>query len=400
MLTREQIELIQREIDGANTPAERAACRSLIEHDAEARALEADLRHLTQLIDQVGEREPSPHLKQAILDALPLPARAASRAESGSLTPRTILRWSVLQLRLATERMEEALMTRKTMLLGGTALAIVLVIVTLVTGFPPGNGGAGTIGGVEQASRYRGRAMTQADVTVKNPEVQALFQNHDILRVVTSDAFREAMQSSAFRELQASEAFRNLMASESYRELLASEAARELMASESFRELMATAAYRELMASEAARELMASAAYRELMTSEAARELMATAAYRELMASEAFRELQASEASRELLASESFRELMASAAFRELMASESSRELMASASFRELMASASFRELMASETYRELMASAAFRELQASAAFRELQATDVFRALSRSQELSSQFMREAMRVTP
>ena len=40
---------------------------------------------------------------------------------------------------------------------------------------------AGSIGGVEQAARYKGRAMTAADVTLENPEIQALFQNDQIL---------------------------------------------------------------------------------------------------------------------------------------------------------------------------------------------------------------------------
>jgi len=77
-LNQDQIELIQQEIDGANTPEESAACRSLIEGDAEAKAFETELRYVTLLFDRVGEREPPPHLRQAILDALPRQARATS----------------------------------------------------------------------------------------------------------------------------------------------------------------------------------------------------------------------------------------------------------------------------------------------------------------------------------
>jgi hypothetical protein len=71
MLNRDQIDLIHREIDGANAPEESAACRSLIAESAEARALEADLRHVAQLFDRVGTAEPPAHLRRAILDALP-----------------------------------------------------------------------------------------------------------------------------------------------------------------------------------------------------------------------------------------------------------------------------------------------------------------------------------------
>lgn len=78
MLNRDQIELIHREIDGANTPEESAAVRSLIEENPEAKALEASLRDIAALFDSVGEREPPRHLKQAILDALPQQAPAPS----------------------------------------------------------------------------------------------------------------------------------------------------------------------------------------------------------------------------------------------------------------------------------------------------------------------------------
>ena len=53
MLNPDQVELLHREIDGANTPEESAAVRSLIESDAEARALEADLRHVKEIFDLV-----------------------------------------------------------------------------------------------------------------------------------------------------------------------------------------------------------------------------------------------------------------------------------------------------------------------------------------------------------
>jgi anti-sigma factor RsiW len=71
VLNRDQIELIHREIDGANAPEESVAYQSLIEDDSEARALDADIRHVAQLFDRAGHREPPLHLKQAILDALP-----------------------------------------------------------------------------------------------------------------------------------------------------------------------------------------------------------------------------------------------------------------------------------------------------------------------------------------
>ena len=328
MLKRDQIELIHREIDGANTPEESAAFRWLMEGHPEARVLAAEMRQVTRLLDGVGEREPPPHLRRAILEALPTPARAS---------PNPIARWTGSQLRLITTLMEE-FMTRKTMIYGGAALAIVIVIVSVVTDFPPLGGAAGTMGdppGVQQAARYRGRAMTSADVTLDNPEIKALLQNDQILRLVRSDVFRQVMNNAAFRELQSSEAYREIMTSEAYR---------VLMSSEAFRELQSSTAYRELMSSEKNRELQSSEAYREIMSSEA---------YRELQTNEAFRELQSSEA---------------------------------------------YRVLMSSEAYRVLMSSEAYRELQANEAFRELQTSEAFRSLSRDAQMSEAFMSEAMRV--
>ena len=79
MLNRDQVELIQQEIDGANTPDGSAACRSLLEQDAEARALEAELRQVTRFLGRVEQRHPPPGLRQAILNALPRQARRADR---------------------------------------------------------------------------------------------------------------------------------------------------------------------------------------------------------------------------------------------------------------------------------------------------------------------------------
>src|ERR1700758_5220960 len=105
MLSRDQVELIQQEIDGANTPEGSAALRSLLEQDPEARAMAAELRRVAALFAQVAQREPPARLKRAILDALPHPARAS---------PGALLRWAAPRLRLVTKRVEEAIMTKKT----------------------------------------------------------------------------------------------------------------------------------------------------------------------------------------------------------------------------------------------------------------------------------------------
>ena len=343
MLSRDQIALIHQEIDGANTPEGSAAFRSLMEQDPEARALAAELRQVAGLFDQAGEREPPPQLSRAILDALPQPARASPGTEAAWMTPRTIIGWTVGRLRLLTERMEEAIMTKKTMLIGGTAVAIVIVIAGILTGFPPGSREAGTIGGVEQAARYHGRAMTEADVTLKNPEIQALFQNDKILSLVKSDAFREVMNNQAYRLILAGDAYRLILNNPAYQQLMASPAYQQLMASQAYQQLAASQAFRDMQANQAYQKVMASQAYQQLMASQAFRDLEARGAFREAQSAEAMHALQADQA------------------------------------------------------FRDLQANQAFQRLRANQAFQQLQASEAFHSLAQSQALSQAFMQEAMR---
>src|SRR5256885_257842 len=242
MLSRDQVELIQQEIDGANTPEGSAALRSLMEQNPEAGAMAAELRRVAALFGQVAEREPPARLRRAILDALPQPARAA---------PGALLRWAAQGLRFVTKSMEEPIMTKKALLIGSAAAAVVIVVAGILTGFPPGIRDAGTIGGVQPAARYHGRVMADSDVSLKNPEIQALFQNDKVLQLVRSDVFRQAMQNQAFRHLMASDAFRQILAGDAFRHLMENDFYRQLLASDAFRTLEAAEAFRALAQSQA-----------------------------------------------------------------------------------------------------------------------------------------------------
>src|SRR5436190_687151 len=280
MLSRDQVELIQQEIDGANTPEGSAALRSLMEQNPEAGAMAAELRRVAALFGQVAEREPPARLKRAILDALPQPARAS---------PGALLRWAAQVLRSVTKPMEETVMTKKAVLIGSAAVAVVIVVAGILTGFPPGSRDAGTIGGVQPAARYHGKVMTEADVTLKNPEIQALFQNDQILRLVRSDAFRQVMASDAFRQLQASDAFRQLLASDLYRQVMDNELFRQVMENDLYRQLLANAAFRQLQESDASRQILASDAFRQLQAAEAFRALSQSQALSQAFMREAMR---------------------------------------------------------------------------------------------------------------
>lgn len=63
-------ELLQQEIDGANTEAESVELRALVERDAAARLELEQLRRLAATLDRVEPLEPPPGLRREILDIL------------------------------------------------------------------------------------------------------------------------------------------------------------------------------------------------------------------------------------------------------------------------------------------------------------------------------------------
>jgi hypothetical protein len=329
MLTRDQVEGIQHEIDGANSPADSARVRALVAADPEAQALLAELREVTQLFERVEERAPPPRLKQAIVAAVQTP-----HVEM----PQSISRWFAVLLQSTTERLEEMVMSKKAILIGATAVAILIVGAYAVTGFPPFSGAAGTIGdsisGVQPAARYHGRALTPGDVTLDNPQIAALFQNHEVLNLVKSDAFREVMKNDAFRGLQQNDAFRAILATAAFRNVLQSDA------------------YREVMTSDAYREVMKSDVSREAQSTQAWRELQANAAFRELQANASFKALEANQSFRAMQSNASFQALMASNAFQSVMANEAMRVLQASAAFHSLAQNAQLSDAFLSEANR------------------------------------------------
>jgi hypothetical protein len=318
MLRPEEIELIHREIDGESTPHDRVAFQALVERQPEARALAAELRDLAALLGKVEQRDPPPGLRPAVLEALRQQSRSDPETASPADAVHALVQRFVLQLRSVTIRMEQLMITKKALVLGSTMVAAVAVVAAVLTGYPPTGREAGTMGGlqknegeaiagVQQASRFRNKAVTERDITLGNPEVQLLLQNDKILRLVKSDVFRESLRNDNFRELQSSEAFRELTANPAYRELTANPAYRELTANPAFRELTANPAYRELTANPAYRELTANPAFRELTANPAFRELTANPAYRELQANETFRSLSRSQSASEAFLNQAMR---------------------------------------------------------------------------------------------
>ena len=318
MLTKYQIELIHREIDGENTPEASAEVRELVAAQPEALTLMTSLQSLDALFREIPSREPPPGLRHAIYTA------TSANPEAGYAQGRMqlVTRWAAQQWNGVSTFMEELMSTKKVLLVATTAVAVIAIIGHSLVGYPPSVFDAGTIGsgsdmgGVQQAARYHGAKKTEADVTLSSPEITALLQNDQVLKLVKSDAFREAMHNDAFRMVMSSEAFRALMTSDAFRALMSSESFRMLMSSESFRMLMSNESFRMLMSSESFRMLLANDAFRELMANAQYRELMANAQYRELMSNAAYRELMSSAAFRELAHSQSLSEAFLNEAMR------------------------------------------------------------------------------------
>src|SRR5215217_7852454 len=198
MLTQYQIELIHREIDGENTPEASAEVRELVATQPEALALMTNLQSLDALFHEVPDREPRRGTRQAIYNAISLntrPSRSTAHAEG---TTQTITRWAARNWNGVSNLMEELMSTKIVLLVATTAVAVIAIIGNALVGYPPSIFDAGTIGagdgmsGVQQAGRYKGK--TAETVTLTNPEIQALLQNDQILRLVKSEAFREIMR--------------------------------------------------------------------------------------------------------------------------------------------------------------------------------------------------------------
>lgn len=65
------VELIQREIDGLNSPEESAELQAIVAKDPQVRKIYDELRAVADTLEQAEQLEPPAHLKAAILSALP-----------------------------------------------------------------------------------------------------------------------------------------------------------------------------------------------------------------------------------------------------------------------------------------------------------------------------------------
>lgn len=383
MLTPYQQELIHREIDGANTPEQSAEVRKLVETHPEAHALMSSLRDLDSLFRQLPEHETPAHVRDDLKHTVLLNLKAPQYERVQGATP-SITRWASEQWNGVINFMGEFMLTKKVLIIGTTAVAVIAIIGQAVVGYQPSVFDAGTVGagdgmsGVQQAGRYKGKI--DETVTLSSPEIQALFQDDQVLKLIQSEVFRNTMRNDTFRNLLASDVFAQLMAAPSFQ---------ELMRNSSYQQLMADANYQELSRRAEFQALMANANYQAMMADANVRNLFANANYSQLMKNDTYRNLTANETFRNLMANQTFRNLMKNDSYLRLMANDTFRQTMAKDTYLKLAANDTYRVVAANETYLKVMSNDAFRRLEASASFR---------AISRNSQLADTFLADAMRV--
>ena len=64
------VELMNSDLDGEISDAERIDLAEYLEANPEAAAMRADLGELCEALDELAQMDPPPHLKYAILDSL------------------------------------------------------------------------------------------------------------------------------------------------------------------------------------------------------------------------------------------------------------------------------------------------------------------------------------------
>ncbi len=266
MLTPYQRDLIHRESDGETTPEESVEVGTLIATQPEALAFMTSLRELDALFRKVPEHAPPLGLEQRIHQEMESKARRSRQAGRPPGRTQSVTRWVVQWWAGVRNLTEELMQTKKVLIGAAAAVALIAVIGHFTVGYPPSFRDAGTIGatdgitGVQQAGRYQGRTMTEADVTLSNPEVQALFQDDKVLTLVQSDLFRKVMRDESFRALQSNAAYQALQSNADFKALQSNADFKALQSNADFKALQSNADFKALQSNAEFKALQSNAA--------------------------------------------------------------------------------------------------------------------------------------------
>ena len=203
MLDRDDLELIQRHLDGDLTPAEANRLETLLANNSEARSMASALKAMTDGLEAGAMIKPHDDAVAAIMakvQTLPQPRRhgfiptlranvaraaAALKEMSGLATG-------------AGSRMEDVMSSRAKIVMSISAAAIAVLIGVYMMGYyPPVDEGAATIGA---AKRYQAPQIAAKDVKLGDTQAQAFMQSETFDRILKDPNARKMLASAEFRE--------------------------------------------------------------------------------------------------------------------------------------------------------------------------------------------------------
>jgi anti-sigma factor RsiW len=211
-------DLLQRRLDAALAPGERAVADRLLEQSPEARARAAALDGLATLLDTLGPAEPPSNFAQHVLARLAPSSSSEPSIASGRRVAQSPAHVSETD-QPATTVVHGGFGMGKKVMWGVAAAAILALVVMKFVGYPPtGSGTEGTIGA---AKRYQAPQIDSSDVVVADAEAQAFMQ---------SDAFDALIKDEDTRKLLGDAEFRSRLASAELRKSLTDPGIRQALA--------------------------------------------------------------------------------------------------------------------------------------------------------------------------
>jgi hypothetical protein len=221
-------ELLNAEVDGVATEAQRAALQGLLQWDPSAREELEALRAVADLLGRTPVPEAPDDFTEGVMTAVHRVRERSWLTRLRGALVRAGWSWGPQRedstnLSLgqgyvsagvgAPKRSREDVMARqqnmfqRRMIFAGAGVLAVAALVVYFGGYyPPTNEEAyGTIGAAE---RYRSEQIKAEDVKLDNPEVQAFLQSETFDRIVRDPAAREALTNEALIQAVSNDAFR------------------------------------------------------------------------------------------------------------------------------------------------------------------------------------------------
>ena len=117
----------------------------------------------------------------------------------------------------------------------GAAVIVFALVISNYIGYPPSEDDA--TGAIGAAKKYQAEQITDADVNLDNPELQALLQDDKVLEILENEEFQRALRNEHFRAVLADEALRGIIATEEFSRIMNQEHFRKSMESADFARL-------------------------------------------------------------------------------------------------------------------------------------------------------------------